>query len=145
MERIGGLKIKGISLFKRHTEEDFTEYGLPDQGKYVRDMKAKGYTLSQPKRNEVFLDIDSKEDFEEFLLRYENLCACTDIIGKFEVFQSRSGGEHKHVVITLAVAIDDGLRIAIQHALNSDPMREFLNTCRLCNREVYANLLVRDN
>ena len=86
-----------------------------------------------PKPNELFIEIDSKEEYAEYRIRIERL-ACmlpTLMIGsRYTEAPSRSGGDKLHCRIFLSQDITVTERICLQAVLGSDPVREMLNIAR---------------
>lgn len=98
---------------------------------------AKGLVVVIPKANELFVDIDSAEDFAVFEKHVERLqaashqelgCAVLD----YRVTPSNSGGERRHAVVTLSRDVkSDVERCLLQACLGSDRLRELLSWVRI--------------
>lgn len=93
----------------------------------VEKAKRLGLDLIQPKDDEVFVDLDNCDDRSQFQRRiklaqklWPNMTVREQVSG--------SGGDHRHVYITIPELrpIGDHERIAIQAALGSDAFRELL-------------------
>lgn len=83
-----------------------------------------------PKPNELFIDIDNATSINRF---YEITCLVHKLYNSFTErwCQSRSGGEHKHLYVTLNKEVTPMERILLQLACGSDPKRELLSLDRL--------------
>ncbi len=82
--------------------------------------ESKGLVARFPLANELFVDIDSKED----LARFDRVKDLIHIINSTSVTKSRSKPEGKHIVCNLDRPITPLERIALQAILGSDPRRE---------------------
>jgi hypothetical protein len=90
---------------------------------------AKGLEIRVPNARELFLDIDSVEQWVAYQKMMPKLCECLVLEGMPVVTPSPSGGPHRcHIVITLARDLQSPFeRIMLQSLLGSDPMREILS------------------
>ncbi len=89
----------------------------------------------KPTNKQLFIDIDTDEQFEQFkktlhVLRNHYVCH-----REFEIAPSKSGLPHRHVIVNLYQAQPLMVRIALQAALGSDPMREVLSIKRALDEE----------
>lgn len=89
--------------------------------------EAKNLTVRLPKPYELFLDIDSEEDFEFFQKQY-------DIANEHGLFHayvsnpSKSGLPKRHVVVIMTRDVVDATeRVMLQALLGSDRKRELLS------------------
>jgi len=73
-----------------------------------------------PLANELFVDIDSKED----LARFDRVKDLIHIIHNTKLTPSRSKPDGKHIVCNLDRPVTPLERIALQAILGSDPRRE---------------------
>ena len=81
-----------------------------------------------PKDNQLQLDLDTEEQWIEFNRRLPFFEVNPEVIVK----PSASGLPHRHVTLTFpGHSFSPWERIAMQAALNSDPIREFLSARRL--------------
>lgn len=83
-----------------------------------------------PKPNELFVDLDTKDSCNRFyeiasLLRAQR----NEFTERWCI--SKSGGDHKHLYITLDKEVTAMERILLQLACGSDPKRELLSLDRL--------------
>lgn len=107
---------------------------------FIESLKSEGVEVIEPKKNQLFLDIDTDADYFEFLSRIRVVMVMTDRELSHRLIQSRTK-KHLHIIVEWDEDISDELRIALQMALNSDPMREFLSLIRLIRKDVYPNVL----
>jgi len=110
---------------------------------FLTELELAGTTILEPSQNELFIDIDTEEDFIEFQNRLRCLNELTAIVDTWKATPSKNGLPHRHVIVKLLLDISDEMRIAVQAVLNSDPMREFLCTCRTLNHDLKANVLFK--
>ncbi len=88
---------------------------------------AGGQTVKQPKADELFVDIDSEEDFKVFDKQYAILHAAGYVDG-FSYTYSKSGWPHSHVIVILRYPVNSELeRLALQSFLGSDRKHELLS------------------
>ncbi len=90
----------------------------------------RGLDVRFPKPNELFVDIDSNRDFARFKTLVEMLGRVESVRQWIET-PSASGGQHRHVVVTLGRSVTEFERIAFQAMLGSDLKREALSYERL--------------
>ncbi len=99
-----------------------------DYGGLGSDLLESGDFIA-PKPNELFIDIDSQEEYEEFLVRL------TEFREFFNVTTverpSCSGLPRRHVIVTLNHEFSVAERLFMQTYLGSDPTKELLSFVRL--------------
>jgi hypothetical protein len=102
--------------------------------------KDRGLVVLYPRKNELFLDIDTKEQKENYFKRKEELLGAIDNYLFDEIHQSitssSSGEPHCHIILKLykdgsPVALNDWQRVALQFTLSSDPIKEILSVYRI--------------
>lgn len=86
----------------------------------------RGMEIRYPKANELFVDIDSARDFARFKTMVEMLGRIEPVKGWTDT-PSASGGQHRHITVTLGRTVSDFERIALQAMLGSDLKRELLS------------------
>jgi hypothetical protein len=130
------IAMKGLKLEFALDEKSKTEYEQNVcRDVFLARMEAQGLQLVEPEPNEIQIDLDTDEDYQEFIHRKEKLESMTGLSFPMEVNPSKSGLPKRHVTITAIGAMDDWQRVAMQMAFNSDPMREFLTVVRLLQGE----------
>jgi hypothetical protein len=80
--------------------------------------------------NQLLIDIDTKESEYKF----NSIISLVASFFPLEVISdlpSRSGGDHRHITLTLGHSISDVERVLLQAILGSDPKRELLSYVRL--------------
>jgi hypothetical protein len=83
--------------------------------------------IKYPAPNELFIDIDNARDFARFKVLVEML-GRTETVRSWVDTPSASGGQHRHVVVTLGRNVLSAFeRIAFQAMLGSDLKREILS------------------
>jgi hypothetical protein len=123
--------MKGVKL-DHDRQESYVELILREE--YLCNLEAKGIQVIEPEKDEVFLDLDTDEDFHEFIERLRHMQDYLHYGFDYTITTSKSGLPHRHVVVKM-FEMSDWERVAVQMALNSDPMREFLSVIRLINME----------
>lgn len=98
---------------------------------YFEIAKERGLIVRLPESNELQIDIDSEDQYQEFVRRIyairENF--------EYREFISSSGLPKRHIYIRFQDRqFTDEERLAYQAMLNDDPLRIFLNGLRLIKR-----------
>lgn len=128
-------------LFQIEDDSDFSKNEKLRQEEYEFDVAAEEVAKSRnmcvvlPQSNQLQIDLDTEEDYQEFLRRFDEFRADGNETFnrgiKTEIYCSASGFPHRHVYITFKDRTFTELeRILIQAALNDDPLRVYLNTKR---------------
>jgi hypothetical protein len=109
-----------------------SKYGSGGQTPDDMQKKAdeRNLDIRYPKGNELFVDIDNARDFARFKTLIEMFGRVERVMGWADT-PSASGGQHRHVVVTLARDVSQFERIAFQAMLGSDLKREVLSFERL--------------
>lgn len=100
---------------------------MSDGNDPIEKARALGLEVVFPNENELFVDIDSNESWDEFLDAIPLLSQMERAPGllRFTVTASRNG--NKHVVVTLGRPVkDQEERLMLQAMLGSDRKRELL-------------------
>lgn len=90
----------------------------------------RGLDIKYPQPNELFIDIDNARDFARFKTLIE-MFKRVERVREWTSTASASGGQHRHVVVTLTRDVSQFERIAFQAMLGSDLKREVLSFERL--------------
>ena len=110
---------KGKSLWSDYRND--TTYRV------IAVAEANGSTVLYPSDKELFIDIDTKEQYQlmkERLARLPNMLFMKAAITRD--VPSASGGDHRHVTLEISEELPAEIRAAIQMFLCSDPVREIL-------------------
>jgi hypothetical protein len=85
-----------------------------------------------PKPNQIQLDIDTDDQYELFLRRFQDMYNRLNWDYEVEEKESKSGLPHRHITITITNGplIDERDRLLLQTMLGSDQVRESLNIFR---------------
>jgi len=86
--------------------------------------------IVEPATDELFIDIDSEDDFELLDNRLQTLRLNGVGVDTIRTTPSRRSG-HYHVVLRLDRNIDPTMRVALQACLGSDRKREILSALRI--------------
>lgn len=98
----------------------------------IERAKLKGAKITNPKPDELQIDIDSELAWERFTAQLGNLEYVLQTHLVPNVVESASGYPHRHVTITLPDKLkNEWARVALQFALCSDFKREALGAFRL--------------
>jgi hypothetical protein len=136
-------EMQGKSMDLDNNDYDFGKEGL------LEEAKKRNLQVVLPKDNELFIDLDSEKEYQEFKDRYQWF---VDILSERYGFQfeitadrpSKSGLPRRHIIIEVsqigyeedksfmkARVLNPYERICLQFCLNSDMKRERLSTCRM--------------
>lgn len=97
-----------------------------------------------PEINQLFIDIDSKENMTIYE-RNKSILNDYFRIKEEKIQLSKSGGDHYHITITLGKnLVSDMERILLQACLGSDGKREQLGYQRVLNRDEHPTLFIED-
>lgn len=120
-------------------EDDFVK-----RDEHLRQIQEDGILeVIEPKKGQVFVDIDSDDDYDEFINRFSYI---EHYIGKeftIDEYISKSGYPNRHIIVQTPFLLTPMATVALQQALNSDPMKDFLSICRILNNERQPNVLFR--
>ena len=107
-----------------------------------------GQRIRFPEDNELFIDIDTAEAFEDFgnrrFVLYTLLKAAGHTIDDIEVTPSKSGLPHRHIVLRLSGSVTMEQRIIFQLALGSDYVREMMNYAAWLNGESNPSIFIEE-
>lgn len=124
--------------------EYFDNHHQAQNAAFINEQVRLGRTVIFPKPNELFLDIDTQEDFDllpqridELERRMEFRCEITDVT------PSSSGMPHCHVTVRATQEFEHIERAALQLALGSDRKREMHGIRRAMNDVEHPTLFVR--
>jgi len=117
-------------------EEEKKEYDdIEARVDFILEMEAQGYVICYPEPDELFIDIDTLEQYAVYERQLELLLKWYPGATYIRT-TSKSGDPRMHVRVRVPSKIfDDESRIAWQSALGSDPTREFMSLMRV-EREV---------
>ena len=126
---VGGGVWQHVGFTPRPKKSNYSSAGqTPDEMQKRADER--NLDIKYPKANELFVDIDNARDFARFKTLVEMLGRVEDVRSWVDT-PSASGGQHRHVVVTLGRNITEFERIALQAMLGSDLKREVLSYERL--------------
>ena len=118
-------KITDEELKKSIDKEKYPE----TRQQYVSRMEKEGFEIVTPNSTELFIDIDSKTDFNRFNIAFGRLKQEYAPVTAISTF-SKKGDPHRHIIVTLPFEITSMQRIALQAVLGSDLTREMLSIFR---------------
>lgn len=111
---------------------------------WIERTKGEGFDVVTPKANELFIDIDTEEQYDTYQRMLEIMERNGVVPRVIDERQSRSGWPCKHIRIQLPFDVAPWERIAWQAALGSDPARELLSAIRLKRGDVHPTLFVEE-
>ena len=103
----------------------------------------RGQTILEPADNELFIDLDTEDAYEDFLAAYEILNDQEPMI--WVAYTSKSGPPHRHVRVRLERSVTPQERIMLQAILGSDRKREALSYLRMKVGNEHATLFFEAN
>lgn len=106
----------------------------------VKRAEEKGLVVRHPKANELFLDIDTPEQFAVFTRNVEVLKKFKPVKAVIDDPSSSGAPGRRHVTVVLEEDITKVERVAFQAALGSDPMREMLSLARIAVNDAHPTL-----
>lgn len=89
-----------------------------------------GKEVKLPEDTELFVDIDSEENYQLFLAQIEKLREFSEAIIVSDT-PSSSGLPRRHIVVEMGRYLKPIERIALQTVLGSDPLRELFGIVRV--------------
>lgn len=123
--------------------KDLGEYDLvcPNSERAVKDAADFGLFVVFPEDNQLQLDIDNDESFALYESVRDIIHHHYGILGE-EIHSSRSGGQKRHITVTLGIKISNMERIALQASLGSDRKRELLSIIQEKNHDNHPTLFL---
>jgi hypothetical protein len=92
-----------------------------------------GCVVVYPEPNQLQIDLDTDEQYQYYKKRLEDVERILEWDMSVKETPSKSGLPHRHITITVKDKVfTEWERIACQVMLGSDPVREGLNTLRMC-------------
>jgi hypothetical protein len=117
-----------MGFWEKFNKEGF-EYEISNE-EVIEKVKAAGYEVVEATDRQLFLDIDSEEQYEVFMDRFalfNRFFAGETMELPFTLRPSIGGLPGRHIVIELPEPMPILERIAWQAAMGSDPKKEFNN------------------
>jgi hypothetical protein len=106
--------------------------------------KERGCEVQHPTDTQLFIDIDTQEDFERFSVRFSHLSTLLpDALKSKEILPSKQGFPHCHIIINFGRALSQLEQLYFQSLLGSDPKREILCAAAWFKGETVHNILFR--
>lgn len=113
-----------------------------DREEYIKRMQAEGFLVVLPKPNEVFIDMDTDQQYNVFMLMIQVFMRDIGIVD-YKVRPSKSGLPHRHALVTMPFDIQSDIeRVAYQAAMGSDPLRESLTLVRIRRGDIHPTLFI---
>ena len=103
-------------------------------------MKTENLRMELPENNEIFIDIDTQEQYDLFQSLF-NILVYHLRVSKIET-ESKSGKPHYHIRIKFEFDLTIWQRMAFQAALGSDLKRELLGCLMVLNNDPYPTFLL---
>ena len=99
-------------------------------------------TVVLPNPNQLFIDIDNDLSMAIYEKNFNTFAQWYFVDGSPVIVPSKSGGDRKHITITLGGPIDPIERLILQAFLGSDLKREFLGLQRIKNEDPHPTLFL---
>jgi hypothetical protein len=116
-----------LASIRDSAKNDYDLKDIPNSAHAEREAQDDDLDIVFPKDNELQIDLDSDHAFDiflEMLPLVERYFAIVDT----KIMYSRSGAPKRHITVTLDQPVKNNFhRIALQLALGSDRVREFLS------------------
>lgn len=113
--------------------------GTEDRDEYVAEMMAAGFSIIVPKTNELFVDLDTEDQYRRFEVMFDTMHVKFPGI-TCEIKESAGGYPKRHAYITLTWDVSEYERIAWQAILCSDPYREMCSMKRVMTGSLPATI-----
>ena len=119
------------------------EYEELNSERVIAECAEAGLIVSFPADNELQIDLDTTEDWTRHERSWEIISREMQLPASARtVTPSRRKQHGKHVRIVLPIELSPALRIALQGALCSDPVRELLSTLRMLRGDPRPTLFI---
>ena len=112
------------------SDYDYTGEGLKSESAYKK-AEAEDLKVVLPEPNQLFIDIDNDFAMALFEKNYTDFVQWYCPTGDPVITPSKSGGERRHVTITVKDHLKPKERLILQAFLGSDLKREFLGLQRI--------------
>lgn len=106
-------------------------------------LKSKPDKYIAPRGNQIFIDIDTKEQYAVFSDRLDFIDQFFDVSIKYVV--SKSGLPHRHVIIDFNYEFSVPEKLFLQSFLGSDPTRDVLSFVQYLSGDANPILLETNN
>jgi hypothetical protein len=132
-EKIASLSRYLWSLTSKADDYDSIASSDFSSGSAYKKAEAENLKVVLPEPNQLFIDIDNDfamavfEKNHKTFLQWYDYEACPDPV----IAESKSGGERRHITITLDRPVEPMERLILQAFLGSDLTREFLGLQRI--------------
>lgn len=114
----------------------------PNSESAFEKAKANDLVVVEPEAHQLQIDIDDSRAYEIFSKNQAAVNEHFGIVG-IEEHASKSGGDRKHVTVTLAKPVMSNMeRILLQACLGSDGVRELLSYVQVLNRDPHPILFL---
>ena len=111
---------------------------------YISRVEKEGRAIVMPGSNELFIDIDSEEDYDRFQAGLSTLQTEHPKVIVTRESPSKEGHPHCHIVVSMPFELSFLHRIAYQAALGSDNTREILSIFRAEKGDPWPTLFAED-
>lgn len=137
-------KIRSVASFLYSFLDDGPDYYTGDFSSQSAYDKADrdGLEVVLPTDKQLFIDIDNDFAFAVFERNYEVFLRFYSDAGIYAVKPSKSGGEKKHITVTMSEPVDPTERLVLQAFLGSDLRREFLGLQRIKANDPHPTLFL---
>lgn len=133
-------QLQAPSVIPLPTESENNPYEFMSDTAFVKADK-EGLDVVLPTTRQLFIDIDSQDAHDQYVInrpQFDQWYVVVDAIDK----PSKSGGEKRHITLTLLDEITDVERLLLQAFLGSDLKREFLGLMRVKTEDPHPTLFL---
>lgn len=109
---------------------------------WIKRKEEAGFIVDYPAENELFIDIDSDENWQIFKNQLKIFERNFGSIKSYSVKPSKSGLPKRHVRLLLPFTVTELQRIAFQAAFGSDLVREMISLARHRNGDDHPTLFL---
>lgn len=126
-----------------NTATEYYDLRNPNSERAILEAEDLGLDVVFPKSNELQLDIDTEEDFQQFL-KLQDIVVYHFGLSCVQVTPSRSGLPKRHVTLTTTQSWTDTERILVQACLGSDRTRELLSYLQVLQGDPHPVLFLEN-
>lgn len=116
-----------------------SKFAVPDSNSAIREAKTSGLVPVFPGPNQLQIDIDNDVQFAVYKKNKDIVHQYWGIVHEL-IAPSKSGGERKHITLTLKGPVGVLERIGLQAVLGSDLKREQFSLVRVLQNDAHPTL-----
>jgi len=129
-----------LASIRRGVNKDY-ELDNPNSARALKEAETDNLDVVFPAANELQIDIDSDHAYAIYQEMYP-LIDKYYFVSQVKETPSRSGGEKRHITVILGRDVSVYERIALQIALGSDRVREYLSVVQAMQNDPHPTLFL---